>query len=60
MAKPKVFTSTSWIRRSGALTYAATVTGAGTVNPSFLTLGPDKRCLYAVNEITGAKAHTGR
>ena len=24
---------------SGALTYAATVAGAGTVNPSFLTLG---------------------
>ena len=27
--------------------------GPGTVNPSFLTLGPDKSCLYAVNEITG-------
>ena len=35
---------------SGELTYAATVAGAGTVNPSFLTLGPDKGCLYAVNE----------
>jgi 6-phosphogluconolactonase (cycloisomerase 2 family) len=28
------------------------VTGDGTVNPSFLTLSPDKGCLYAVNEIT--------
>ena len=45
--------------RSGELTYAATVTGAGTVNPSFLTLGPDKRCLYAVNEITGGKGPHG-
>jgi len=37
--------------RSGELTYAATVAGPGTINPSFLTLGPDKRCLYAVNEL---------
>jgi len=44
---------------SGELTYAATVTGAGTVNPSFLTLAPDKRCLYAVNEITGGKGPHG-
>ena len=45
---------------SGELTYAATVVaGAGTVNPSFLTLGPDKSCLYAVNEITRAKARMG-
>ena len=35
---------------SGELTYAATVTGPGTVNPSFLTVSPDKSCLYAVNE----------
>ena len=45
--------------RSGELTYAATVTGAGTINPSFLTLGPDKRTLYAVNEITGGKGPYG-
>ena len=45
--------------RSGELTYAATVTGPGTVNPSFLTLGPDKSCLYAVNEITGGKGPHG-
>ena len=44
---------------SGELTYAATVAGAGTVNPSFLTLGPDKSCLYAVNEITGGKGPHG-
>jgi 6-phosphogluconolactonase len=45
---------------SGELTYSATVAGAGTVNPSFLTLGPDKRCLYAVNEITGGNAPHGK
>jgi 6-phosphogluconolactonase len=45
---------------SGELTYSATVTGAGTVNPSFLTLGPDKSCLYAVNEITGGNAPHGK
>jgi 6-phosphogluconolactonase len=45
---------------SGALTYAATVAGAGTVNPSFLTLGPDKSRLYAVNEITGGNAPHGK
>jgi 6-phosphogluconolactonase len=44
---------------TGKLTYAATVAGAGTVNPSFLTLGPDRRCLYAVNEITGGKGPHG-
>ncbi|KPK11019.1 MAG: hypothetical protein AMJ56_06840 [Anaerolineae bacterium SG8_19] len=44
---------------SGELTYAATVTGAGTVNPSYLTLAPDKSCLYAVNEITGGKGSHG-
>lgn len=38
-------------RASGELTHAATVTGAGAVNPSFLGLAPDKRHLYAVNEI---------
>jgi 6-phosphogluconolactonase len=46
---------------SGELTYAATVmAGAGTVNPSFLTLSPDKSCLYAVNEITGGNAPYGK
>ena len=35
---------------SGQLTHAATVAGTGTANPSFLTLGPDNNCLYAVNE----------
>jgi 6-phosphogluconolactonase len=44
---------------SGALIYAATVTGDGTVNPSFLALAPDKGCLYAVNEITGGKSLHG-
>ena len=44
---------------SGELTYAATVKGDGTVNPSFLTLAPDKSCLYAVNEITGGKGPHG-
>ena len=38
---------------SGQLTYAATVTGAGTTNPSYLTVGPDGKYLYAVNEISG-------
>jgi 6-phosphogluconolactonase len=46
-------------RSSGELTYTATVTGTGTVNPSFLTLSPDKRHLYAVNEITGGKGPHG-
>ena len=45
---------------SGELTYAATVTGTGTVNPSFVTLAPDKRCLYAVNEITGGNVPQGK
>jgi 6-phosphogluconolactonase len=45
--------------RSGALTYAATVAGPGALNPSFVTLSPDKRCLYAVNEITGDKGPHG-
>jgi 6-phosphogluconolactonase len=45
---------------SGQLTYAATVAGPGTVNPSYLTLGPDKRCLYAVNEITGGNTPYGK
>jgi 6-phosphogluconolactonase len=44
---------------SGALTYSATVSGPGTLNPSFVTLRPDKRCLYAVNEITGGKGPHG-
>ena len=45
--------------RSGALTYSATVAGPGTLNPSFVTLSPDKRCLVAVNEITGGKGPHG-
>jgi 6-phosphogluconolactonase len=44
---------------SGELAYAAAVTGAGTVNPSYLALAPDRRCLYAVNEITGGKGPYG-
>ncbi len=44
---------------SGELTYAATVTGAGTANPSFVTLGPNKSCLYAVNEFYKSKAPHG-
>ena len=45
---------------SGELTYAATVTGAGTINPSFPdALAPDQSCLYAVNEITGGKGPHG-
>ena len=44
---------------SGELTYAATVAGAGTANPSFLTLGPDKRCLYAVNEFYKSEGPNG-
>jgi 6-phosphogluconolactonase len=44
---------------SGELTSAATVSGPGTVNPSFLTLAPDGSCLYAVNEITGGKGSHG-
>ena len=41
------------------MTYAATVAGPGTVNPSFVTLGPDGRTLYAVNEITGGAGPHG-
>jgi 6-phosphogluconolactonase len=44
---------------SGELTYAATVAGPGTDNPSFLILGPDKRCLYAVNEFYKSEAPHG-
>lgn len=44
---------------SGQLTYAATVAGRGTVNPSFVTLAPDRRTLYAVNEITGGAGPHG-
>ncbi len=44
---------------SGQLTYGATVAGAGTINPSYVTLGPDGRCLYAVNEIAGGKGPHG-
>jgi len=44
---------------SGELTYAATVAGPGTVNPSFLTLGPDRSCLYAVNEFYKSEGQNG-
>jgi 6-phosphogluconolactonase len=44
---------------SGELTYAATVTGESMVNPSFLTVSPDRRFLYAVNEISGDKGTHG-
>ncbi len=44
---------------SGELTHAATVAGPGTLNPSFVTLAPDRRCLYAVNEITGGAGPHG-
>ncbi len=44
---------------SGELTYADTVTGSGTVNPSFLALAPDQRFLYAVNELYGTEATNG-
>jgi 6-phosphogluconolactonase len=44
---------------SGELTYAATVTGAGTDNPSFLTMGSDKRYLYAVNEFYKSEGPNG-
>ena len=44
---------------SGELTYTATVDGPGTVNPSFLVLAPDQRCLYAVNEIYGTEGAHG-
>jgi 6-phosphogluconolactonase len=40
---------------SGKLTYEATEA----VNPSFLTLAPDRGCLYAVNEITGGEGPHG-
>jgi len=45
--------------RSGELRYADTVSGAGTVNPSYLALGPGGRYLYAVNEITGGSGPQG-
>ena len=44
---------------SGELTYAATVAGPGTVNPSFLILGPDRSCLYVVNELYKNEAQNG-
>ena len=53
------FTSITWIRVSGELTYAATVTGAGTIDPSFLDPGPDKGCLYVVNEFYKSEAPNG-
>ena len=44
---------------TGALAYAATVTGTGTVNPSYLALSPGNRYLYAINEITGGSGAHG-
>jgi 6-phosphogluconolactonase len=44
---------------SGELTYAATVSGPGTDNPSFLILGADKDCLYAVNEFYKSESPNG-
>ena len=45
---------------TGELTYAATIAaGAGTINPSFLTVAPGDRFLYAVNEITGSQGPNG-
>jgi len=44
---------------TGELTHAATVSGTGTINPSFLALSPDRSCLYAVNEISGDKGPHG-
>jgi 6-phosphogluconolactonase len=44
---------------SGELTYAATVAGAGTFNPSFLILGPDRSCLYAGNEFYKSGGQNG-
>lgn len=44
---------------TGRLAYAATVTGDGTLNPSFVTLGPDGRTLYVVNEIYGHEGPNG-
>jgi 6-phosphogluconolactonase len=43
----------------GELNYAATITGAGTDNPSFLTLGSDKSYLYAVNEFYKSEGLNG-
>ena len=37
---------------SGALTYAATIAGAGTANPSFLILGPDRSCPVSYTHLT--------
>ena len=46
---------------SGELTYAATVAGTGTVNPSYLTLGPDGRLPVRRQRDHGrAKARMGR
>ncbi len=44
---------------TGELTYADTVAGPGTVNPSFLVLGPDNRFLYAVNELYSSESSHG-
>jgi 6-phosphogluconolactonase len=44
---------------SGELTYEATVTSESMINPSFLTMSPDRRFLYAVNEISGDKGPNG-
>jgi 6-phosphogluconolactonase len=44
---------------SGELTYDAIVRGAGTDNPSYLTIGPDKSYLYAVNEFYKSESPNG-
>ena len=44
---------------TGELTYNATVAGAGTVNPSFLILGPDRAVCTPSTSSTKAKAKTG-
>jgi 6-phosphogluconolactonase len=41
------------------LTYAATVAGAGTINPSFLTLGPDGAVCTPSTRSPGAKGPHG-
>ena len=44
---------------SGAFTYAATVAGSGTVNPLFLTLGPDNAASTLSTNSMQAKPRTG-
>ncbi len=44
---------------TGELSYVATVSGAGTVNPSYLAIAPDKGCVYVANEISGGESGIG-